>query len=171
MSPASSLTRRTMLAALGAGAATCALGFPLRAGNLAEGDFPYELSIAQWREKLTGAEYRILREAGTERSFTSPLNEEKRRGVYRCAGCGNRVYTSATKFDSGTGWPSFYAPVEGGVGYSEDRSLMMVRTEVHCARCGSHLGHVFDDGPPPTGKRHCINGVALDFRPVPSGDA
>lgn len=165
------ITRRNVLAALGAGGAVAALGLPLRAGELAEGDFPYELSPAKWREKLTEMEYYVLREGGTERAFTSPLNEEKRRGVYRCAGCDNRVYTSATKFDSGTGWPSFYAPVQGGVGYSDDRSLMMVRTEVHCARCGSHLGHVFDDGPPPTGKRHCINGVALDFRPVPNGDA
>lgn len=159
-------TRRGILGA-GAGLCAAAAAWPVRAGSVAKGDFPVSHSEREWREMLTEAEYHVLREAGTERAFTSPLNDEKRRGVFHCAGCDNRVYTSVTKFESGTGWPSFYAPVTGAVGTMKDDSLLMSRTEVHCARCGSHLGHVFDDGPPPTGKRHCINGVALTFRPVP----
>jgi peptide-methionine (R)-S-oxide reductase len=157
---------------LGAGAGLCAVAaaaWPASAGVLATGSFPVSHSEAEWRKMLTEQQYYVLREAGTERAFTSPLNDEKRRGVFQCAACDNRVYTSITKFDSGTGWPSFYAPVTDSVGTMEDRSLLMTRTEVHCARCGSHLGHVFDDGPPPTGKRHCINGVAMTFQPVPKG--
>lgn len=124
------------------------------------------LTEAQWRERLTAAEFRVLREAGTERRFSSPLNDEHRRGTYVCAGCGNRLFSSRTKFESGTGWPSFYRPLEGAVATRADRSLGMTRTEVVCADCGGHLGHVFDDGPPPTGKRYCMNGVAMDFRPA-----
>lgn len=125
-----------------------------------------DLTEAQWRERLTPAEFRVLRRAATERPYSSPLNEESRRGTYVCAGCGNRLFSSATKFESGTGWPSFYRPLPGAIGTEIDRSLGMVRTEVHCADCGGHLGHVFDDGPPPTGKRYCMNGVAMDFRPA-----
>lgn len=118
----------------------------------------------EWRRILTSAQYRVLRREGTERAGSSPLNWEKRAGTFLCAGCDLPVYSSNTKFDSGTGWPSFWEAIEGAVGTSTDRSFFMTRTEVHCRRCGGHLGHVFNDGPPPTGKRHCINGVALKFK-------
>ena len=118
----------------------------------------------EWRRILTPEQYRVLRREGTERAGSSPLNWEKRTGTFLCAGCDLPVYSSNTKFDSGTGWPSFWEAIEGAVGTSTDRSFFMTRTEVHCRRCGGHLGHVFDDGPPPTGKRHCINGVALTFK-------
>ena len=122
-------------------------------------------SDPEWRAELAPDQYRVLREHGTERPGTSPLNREKRAGVFDCAGCGTPVYTSETKYESGSGWPSFFAPIPGAVATTVDRSLGMVRTEVHCATCGGHLGHVFDDGPRPTGQRHCINGVALAFKP------
>jgi len=122
-------------------------------------------SDAEWRAELAPDQYRVLREHGTERPGTSPLNQEKRVGVFDCAACGTPVYTSETKYESGSGWPSFFAPIPGAVETTVDRSLGMTRTEVHCAKCGGHLGHVFDDGPRPTGQRHCINGVALAFKP------
>jgi peptide-methionine (R)-S-oxide reductase len=119
-----------------------------------------------WREVLPPEAYRVLREHGTERAGTSPLNHEKRKGVFSCAGCGKDLFASGAKFESGTGWPSFTAPIaEGAVETSEDRSWFMRRTEVHCADCGGHLGHVFPDGPEPTGLRYCMNGVALSFKP------
>ncbi|MEL6541049.1 MAG: peptide-methionine (R)-S-oxide reductase MsrB [Pseudomonadota bacterium] len=122
---------------------------------------------AQWRAKLTKGEYYILRDAGTERAYTSPLNKEKRKGTFVCAGCGNKLYSSAHKYDSGTGWPSFWQPHDkGSVGTSTDYKIGYPRTEVHCADCGGHLGHIFGDGPRPTGKRHCINGLAMDFIPA-----
>ena len=124
----------------------------------------------EWRQTLTPEQFRVLREHGTERSGTSPLNREKRSGMFRCAGCGEPLFSSETKFESGTGWPSFCQPVEGAVGTSVDKSLFMARTEVHCARCGGHLGHVFPDGPQPTGQRYCMNGAALAFDPKPSDD-
>lgn len=131
-------------------------------------DFSYTLSKAEWKEKLTAEEYYVLRDHGTERAGTSKLNDEKRNGTYVCAGCGHELYSSAHKFDSGTGWPSFYQPIkeEGAIGTSKDYKLFMPRTEVHCANCGGHLGHVFDDGPQPTGLRYCMNGVAMDFIPA-----
>ncbi|MHA7820738.1 MAG: peptide-methionine (R)-S-oxide reductase MsrB [Erythrobacter sp.] len=132
-----------------------------------ERQFRIRKTEAQWRRQLTREEFRILREAGTERSYSSPLNDEKRRGTFVCAGCGNRLYSSAHKYDSGTGWPSFWQAIESGaVGTSTDYKIGYPRTEVHCADCGGHLGHIFGDGPRPTGKRHCINGVAMDFVPA-----
>ena len=128
--------------------------------------FPVEKSDEEWRRELGAEAYHVLRKHGTERAGTSPLNQEKRAGTFVCAGCGTPVYDAATKFESGTGWPSFYAPIEGGVGTSEDRALFMTRTEVHCAKCGGHLGHVFPDGPKPTGLRYCMNGAAMTFKPA-----
>ncbi len=118
---------------------------------------------AEWRARLTAEQYAVLREHATERAGTSPLDKEYGRGIYCCAGCDLPLFSSETKFDSGTGWPSFWAPVDEAVGTSTDRSFFMVRTEVHCRRCGGHLGHVFDDGPRPTGLRYCTNGAALSF--------
>lgn len=131
--------------------------------------FPVEKDDAAWRAELSAEQYRVLRAHGTERAFSSPLDREKRVGVFHCAGCGNPLFSSQTKFDSGTGWPSFWAPLENAVGTSVDHSWLMVRTEVHCARCGGHLGHVFPDGPRPTGLRYCMNGVAMIFRPGEGG--
>ncbi len=128
--------------------------------------FPVEKGDEAWRQELTPAQYQVLRKHSTERAGTSPLNAEKRAGTFVCAGCGKALFESDTKFESGTGWPSFTAPIEGGVGEAEDRSLFMTRTEVHCADCGGHLGHVFPDGPRPTGMRYCMNGVALKFEPA-----
>ena len=125
--------------------------------------FPVTFSEAEWRARLTPEQYHVMREHGTERPGSCALLHEKRAGSFACAGCGQELFRSGLKFESGTGWPSFNDPLPGAVETTEDRSYGMVRTEVHCARCGSHLGHVFPDGPPPTGLRYCINGVALDF--------
>lgn len=127
--------------------------------------FPVQKTDAEWRSALSSDQYRVLRGHATERAFTSPLDKEKRRGTFVCAGCGNPLYSSDTKYDSGTGWPSFWEPLPNAVGTSVDRNLFMVRTEVHCARCGGHLGHVFPDGPKPTGLRYCMNGDAMTFVP------
>jgi peptide-methionine (R)-S-oxide reductase len=130
------------------------------------GKFEIEKSDAEWRARLTPQQYEILRNQGTERPWSSALLKEHRKGVFACAGCDLPLFSSETKFESGTGWPSFYRPLENAVGTTEDRSDGMVRTEVHCRRCGGHLGHVFDDGPKPTGLRYCMDGLALVFHPA-----
>ena len=122
-----------------------------------------KLSDMDWRQRLNANQYMVLRQHGTERPGSSPLNKEKRKGTFTCAGCDLPLFSSETKFESGTGWPSFYQPLPNAVETKTDRSLLMTRTEVHCARCLGHLGHVFEDGPPPTGLRFCMNGVALKF--------
>ena len=130
--------------------------------------FEVSHSDEEWRRRLTPEQYRVLRQHGTERAGTSALNQEKRDGTFVCAGCELPLFSSQTKFESGTGWPSFWAPLDDAIGTSEDKSLFVTRTEVHCRRCGGHLGHVFEDGPPPTGLRYCMNGVAMRFVPAES---
>ncbi len=130
-------------------------------------DFAFALSDAEWRQRLSPEQYKVMRGHGTERACTSPLNAEKRAGEYHCAGCAQALFGTDAKFESGTGWPSFNQPIApSAVATTEDRNYGMLRTEVHCSRCGSHLGHVFPDGPKPTGLRYCMNGVALDFEPA-----
>lgn len=163
------MNRRTVL--LGS-AAIAVLFAALASRRLTRGaearaeSFEVTKTDAEWRATLSPAQFAVLRQEGTETPWTSPLLEEHRKGVFRCAGCDLAAYSSETKFDSGTGWPSFWQALPNAVGTRTDRSLMMTRTEVHCHRCGGHFGHVFDDGPPPTGNRHCINGLALTFKPA-----
>jgi peptide-methionine (R)-S-oxide reductase len=156
-------SRRTVLGWLGLGVSASALA---ACGSPAEAKtYPVRFSDAEWRKRLTREQYYVLRQQGTERPYTSPLNAEKRKGTFVCAADGHPLYASSTKFESGTGWPSFWAPLPGAVGTSTDWAIGVARTEVHCARCGGHLGHVFDDGPRPTGKRYCMNGDAMKFAP------
>lgn len=160
------VTRRTfLLGATGlAGAAAAGFGAYSFLGGHAEATTgPIARSDAEWRKILTPQQYAVLRHESTERPWSSPLVDEHRKGRFACSGCQNPVFSSETKFESGTGWPSFWAPIQGAVATKIDRNFFMERTEVHCARCGGHLGHIFDDGPPPTHKRYCINGVALSF--------
>ena len=131
----------------------------------AKTNFAVNFSDAEWKKRLSPAAFRVLRQEDTETPYTSALNKEKRNGTFICAGCNQRLFSSATKYDSGTGWPSFWQPLAGGVGTKTDYKIGLPRTEVHCARCGGHLGHVFNDGPKPTGKRYCMNGVAMKFLP------
>jgi len=159
------LTRRACLVGGGCVAVLAALWW-MRDDRADAATFEIVKSDDEWRRLLKPAAYNVLRHHGTERPFTSPLNAEKRRGVFACAGCDLPLFASETKFESGTGWPSFYKPLPNAVETSSDRSLLVARTEVHCRRCGGHLGHVFEDGPKPTGLRYCINGVALTFTPA-----
>lgn len=138
---------------------------PARASERATQTFEVTHTDSEWKARLKPHEYAVLRQEGTEQPYSSPLNDEHRAGVFSCAGCKLDLFSSATKFESHTGWPSFYKPMENAVGESTDRSLFIKRTEVHCRRCGGHLGHVFDDGPKPTGLRYCMNGLALGFAP------
>jgi peptide-methionine (R)-S-oxide reductase len=158
--------RRTLLGIAGIGAIAAVLGLSPRTTRAAEGNFPVKRSEAEWRKLLGPDAFRVMRQEGTETPYTSPLNKEKRKGVFTCRGCQLPLFSSATKFESGTGWPSFYQPLANAVGTSADRQFGMTRTEVHCRRCGGHLGHVFDDGPPPTGKRYCMNGLSMAFKPT-----
>jgi peptide-methionine (R)-S-oxide reductase len=161
------LDRRALLGG-GGTALVGALAFLATAcGSAAEAaKFPLQLSDAEWRKRLSPQQYSVLRQGATERPFSCPLDHEKRRGTFVCAGCALSLYASTAKFDSGTGWPSFYRPLPNAIATRRDASLGMVRTEVLCRRCGGHLGHVFDDGPKPTGLRYCMNGLALKFVPA-----
>ncbi|MGH7898326.1 MAG: peptide-methionine (R)-S-oxide reductase MsrB [Candidatus Binatia bacterium] len=164
------MTKRQLLIGAAAVAAGAAMSRWLRRSRplLAAGGETFEVvkSEEEWQKLLSREEFAVLRQHATEPPGSSPLDEEHRKGTFRCAGCDLPLFSSDKKFDSGTGWPSFWEPIERAIGKSVDRSLFGVRTEVHCRRCGGHLGHVFDDGPPPTGLRYCINGVALKFKPA-----
>ncbi|MDX2485751.1 MAG: peptide-methionine (R)-S-oxide reductase MsrB [Pseudodonghicola sp.] len=158
--------RRTFLTGAAGGAATLAGRVPLAAASTGE-SFEITRTEAEWRAMLTDLQYAVMRQEATERAHSSVLDKQYGAGLYHCRGCELPLYSSDHKFDSGTGWPSFYQSLPEAIGTRTDRKLLfMVRTECHCRRCGSHLGHVFDDGPPPTGKRHCINGVSLVFKPA-----
>jgi peptide-methionine (R)-S-oxide reductase len=164
------ITKRQFLLSGASFAALTAIatGFAVNSARSQSAEQAFEIAKTEeeWRAILTPEQYAVLREQATERPWTSELLKEKREGIYACAGCDLPLFSSETKFESGTGWPSFWAEIDGNVGFREDKSFFMVRTEEHCARCGGHLGHVFDDGPKPTGKRHCINGLALVFHPA-----
>jgi peptide-methionine (R)-S-oxide reductase len=165
-------TRRVLLGTFAATSAIAVGGtllgwrLPGSGAQAKPGTFEITKSDAEWRRILTPEQYYVLRGHGTERRFTSPLDGEKRKGIFHCAGCELAVYSSDAKFDSGTGWPSFWQPLPNAIGTSVDDTLFERRTEVHCRRCGGHLGHVFDDGPAPTGMRYCMNGVAMTFKPA-----
>ena len=161
------MTRRKFLGATAIGAALAAIGLSRSLESAEAGEtFEVTKTDAEWKAQLSPQAYDVLRHEGTERPFTSRLNDEHRHGIFDCAGCDLPLFSSETKFDSGTGWPSFYMPLDNAVATRKDTSFFMTRTEVHCRRCGGHLGHVFNDGPPPTGLRYCMNGVALKFRPT-----
>ena len=161
------MKRRQFLFASGAAVAALAASSAFRQPGAAQAEtFEVTKTDAEWRAILSDAQFAVLREENTERPGTSPLLEEKRKGVFHCAGCDLAVYSSETKYESGTGWPSFWDSLPNAISIKEDNSLFMTRIECHCRRCGGHFGHIFDDGPQPTGKRHCLNGVALTFKPA-----
>jgi peptide-methionine (R)-S-oxide reductase len=167
------ITKRQFLvssASIAAVAAAAGLFGMRRSESFAEEVFEITKTEEEWRAILTPDQYAVLRTEATEPPGTSPLLDEHREGTFHCAGCDLALFSSATKFDSGTGWPSFWQEIDGAVAFKEDNALFMTRIEEHCRRCGGHLGHVFDDGPPPTGKRHCINGIALVFKPAAAGE-
>lgn len=159
--------RRFLLGTLGVGGVSILLGnFGNAAASQGQGRYAVAFADAEWRRRLSPQAYSVLRRGSTERPGSSPLNREHRRGTYHCAGCAQAVFNSTAKFESGTGWPSFHSPIRGAIGTRPDNGLFGSRTEVHCSRCGGHLGHVFDDGPRPTGLRYCMNGAAMRFRPA-----
>lgn len=160
------ITRRQLLAGSAIGLAAGSGPFRLMTGAWAGETFPLTHTDEEWHKLLTPDQYAILRKSGTERPFTSPLNGEHRAGIYACAGCGQDAFSSTTKYDPGEGWPSFWQALDKAVALQQDNSFGMARTEVHCTNCGSHLGHRFDDGPPPTGWRYCMDGLALNFIPA-----
>ncbi|MFO1412331.1 MAG: peptide-methionine (R)-S-oxide reductase MsrB [Burkholderiales bacterium] len=159
------MNRRTLLARLAGVCTGAAVPIAIPTARAADPD-RIEKTPEEWRKILTPEQFYVLRDEGTERAFTSPLNAEKRKGTFVCAGCALPLFKSETKFESGTGWPSFYAPISGAVGTKVDYKIIVARTEYHCRRCGGHQGHVFDDGPKPTGLRYCNNGIALRFVPA-----
>ncbi|MCT9809550.1 peptide-methionine (R)-S-oxide reductase MsrB [Acidovorax sp. Be4] len=161
-------TRRHLILCAASSAAALSAGMFHRRAAAAAETFEVSYSDAQWRARLSPQQYVVLRQEGTEPPGSSPLNKEHRSGTFSCAGCALPLFSSTTKFDSGTGWPSFWKPLDNAVATRKDRSYGMVRTEAHCRRCGGHLGHVFEDGPPPTGLRYCMNGLSLSFSPKPA---
>ncbi len=161
-------TRRHLILCAASSAAALSAGMFHRRATAATETFEISYSDAQWRARLSPQQYAVLRQEGTEPPGSSPLNKEHRSGTFSCAACALPLFASTTKFDSGTGWPSFWKPLDNAVATRKDRSYGMVRTEAHCRRCGGHLGHVFDDGPPPTGLRYCMNGLSLTFSPKPA---
>ena len=164
---AGALSRRELLAGAGTIAFIALVPAIAGAGHATPPEtFPFRLSDAEWRKRLSPEAYAVLRHEATEAPGSSPLNDQHHAGIFACAGCAQPAYSSKTKFDSGTGWPSFWAPLPHAVATRKDTSLLMTRDEVHCTRCGGHLGHVFDDGPKPTGLRYCMNGAALHFLPA-----
>ena len=160
--------RRFLHAGIGAAVAGALGVYSVSRRTLAADPQSFEVThtIEEWKKLLTPNQFKVLREAAIERPFTSPLNDEHRHGIFSCAGCDLDLYSSETKFDSGTGWPSFWQPLDDAIGTTRDTSYGMIRTAVHCRRCGGHLGHVFEDGPKPTGLRYCMNGLAMKFRPT-----
>lgn len=158
------VTRRRLIGSAVAASVMGAIALAFSGKPAAAKDFEVSHSPEEWKKRLGEERYYILRRQGTERAFTSPLLSEKRKGTFICAGCNLPLFASSTKYDSRTGWPSFYEALPNAVEYQRDSTFGMIRTEEHCRRCGGHLGHVFDDGPPPTGKRHCINGLSLKFK-------